>query len=133
MSKRIQDLTPPQTRWRKAIWGFVSRPFEALSIGQKFWFGFGFLCLGTTLLINNPIWRASGEISYKEGDIARETIISPADIYFVDEEETTRIRDTAKESIQPIFSSVPKRADEAVQSFRAAWESIEQELGNCGE
>ncbi len=126
MSKRIQDLTPPQTRWRKAIWGFVSRPFEALSIGQKFWFGFGFLCLGTTLLINNPIWRASGEISYKEGDIARETIISPADIYFVDEEETTRIRDTAKESIQPIFSSVPKRADEAVQSFRAAWESIER-------
>ncbi|MEP7148122.1 MAG: HDIG domain-containing metalloprotein [Acidobacteriota bacterium] len=126
MSKRIQDLTPPRTRWRKAIWGFVSRPFDAFSIGQKFWFGFGFLCLSTTLLINNPIWRASGEISYKEGDIARESIISPADIYFVDEEETARIRDTAKESVQPIFASVPKRADEAVQSFRAAWESIER-------
>ncbi len=126
MSKRIQDLTPPRTRWSKAIWGFVSRPFAALSLGQKFWLGFGFLCLGTTLLINNPIWRASGEISYKEGDIARESIISPADIYFVDEEETGRIRDTAKESVQPIFASVPKRADEAVQSFRAAWESIER-------
>ena len=126
MSKRIQDLTPPPTRWRKAIWGFVSRPFASLSVEQKFWLGFAFLCIVTTLLLNNPIWRASGETSYKEGDIARETIISPADIYFVDEGETNRIRETAKESVQPIFSSVPKRADEAVQSFRTAWESIER-------
>ncbi|MEO6334823.1 MAG: HDIG domain-containing metalloprotein [Pyrinomonadaceae bacterium] len=126
MSKRIQDLTPPPTRWRKAIWGIVSRPFESFSIGQKFWLSFAFLCVVTTLLLNNPIWRASGETSYKEGEIARESIISPADIYFVDEEETSRIRETAKESVRPIFSSVPKRADEAVQSFRTAWESIER-------
>lgn len=126
MSKRIQDLTPPPARWRKAIGGLLSKPFDALSIGQKFWLGFGFLCIVTTLLLNNPIWRASGETSFKEGDIARESIISPADIYFVDEEETARIRETAKESVRPIFSSVPKRADEAVQSFRTAWESIER-------
>ena len=104
----------------------MSGPFEKLSIGQKFWIGFAFLCIVTTLLLNNPIWRASGETSYKEGDIARESIISPADIYFVDEEETARIRETAKESVRPIFSSVPKRADEAVQSFRTAWDSIER-------
>lgn len=126
MSKRIQDLTPPPTRWRKAIWAFASRPFETLSVGQRFWIGFGFLCIVTTLLLNNPIWRASGETSYKEGDIARESIISPADIYFVDEDETGRIREAAKESVRPIFSSEPKRADEAVQSFRNAWESIER-------
>jgi putative nucleotidyltransferase with HDIG domain len=126
VSKRIQDLTPSPTRWRNAIWGTVSRPFEALPIGQRFWLGFGFLCLVTTLLINNPIWRASGEISYKEGDIARESIISPSDIYFVDEEETNRIRETARETVRPIFSSEPKRADEAVQSFRTAWESVER-------
>ena len=104
----------------------MSGPFAKLSIGQKFWIGFAFLCIVTTLLLNNPIWRASGETSYKEGEIARESIISPADIYFVDEEETARIRDTAKESVRPIFSSVPKRADEAVQSFRTAWDSIER-------
>ena len=126
MSKRIQDLTPPPARWRKATWAIVSRPFAALSAGQKFGLGFAFLCIVTTLLLNNPIWRASGETAYKEGDIAHESIISPADIYFVDEEETSRIRETAKESVRPIFSSVPKRADEAVQSFRTAWESIER-------
>jgi cyclic-di-AMP phosphodiesterase PgpH len=126
VSKRIQDLTPQPTRWRKAIWGYVSEPFEKLTAGQRFWIGFAFLCITTTLLLNNPIWRASGEATYKEGDIARESIISPADIYFVDEEETARIRESAMESVRPIFSSVPKRADEAVQSFRNAWEVIER-------
>ena len=126
MSKRIQDLTPQPTRWRKAVWAFVSRPFRRLSDVQKFWLGFAFLCVVTTLLLNNPIWRASGETTYKVDDVASESIFSPADIYFVDEEETERLRESAKESVRPIFSSEPKRADEAVQSFRTAWESIER-------
>jgi putative nucleotidyltransferase with HDIG domain len=126
VSKRIQDLTPQPTRWSKAIAAVVSRPFRALSEGQKFWIGFALLCIVTTLLINNPIWRASGETIYKEGDIARESIISPADIYFVDEEETDRIRETARETVRPIFASEPNRSDEAVQSFRTAWDSLER-------
>ncbi len=126
MSKRIQDLTPPPTRWRNAVRSFFSGPLGALSIGQRFWTGFALLCIVTTLLINNPVWRASGENKYNEGEIARESIISPADIYFVDEEETGRIRETAKETVRPIFSSEPKRADEAVQSFRTTWEGIER-------
>ena len=126
MSKRIQDLRTPPTRWRKAIWGVVSRPFASLSERQKFWAGFAFLCVVTTLTLDNPLWRTTNETIYKEGDIARETIISPADIHFVDEEETNRIRETARETVRPIFSSEPKRADEAVQSFRNAWESVER-------
>lgn len=126
MSKRIQDLTPPPTRWRNAVRSFFSGPLAALSIEQRFWTGFALLCIVTTLLINNPIWRASGEDQYKEGEIARESIISPADIYFVDEDETDRIRETAKVTVRPIFSSEPKRADEAVQSFRTTWEGIER-------
>ena len=126
MSKRIQDLTPPPTRWRKAAWRLISRPFDSLSDNQRFWIGFAFLSVVTTLLLNNPIWRASGETVYHEGDIARESIISPADIYFVDDEQTNRIRESARETVRPIFSSEPKRADEAVQSFRTAWESVER-------
>ncbi len=113
-------------RWRRRVWEVVSGPFASLSENQRFWLGFAVLCLVTTLLINNPIWRASGEQSYKEGDIARESIISPADIYFVDEEETERIRETVKETVAPIFTFEPKRADEAVQSFRSAWESLKR-------
>ena len=44
----------------------------------------------TTLLINNPLWHASAKPQYKEGDIARESIVSPADIYFTDPDEAER-------------------------------------------
>ncbi len=121
-------MTPPVTRWRKAVWGRVSRPFERLSDTQRFWIGFVTLCVLTTIFIHNPIWRNSGEQAYKEGDIARESIISPSDIYFVDEEETERIRQSAKESVTPIFAFEPKRADEAVQNFRSSWENLQRKI-----
>lgn len=126
MSKRIQDLTPPPTRWRKAIWGFVSRPFDALSVGQRFWIGFAFLCIVTTLILDNPLWRNAESNEYRLGDVTREKIISPADIHFVDEEQTSQIRETAMQAVPPIFASESKRADQAVQSFRATWESVER-------
>ena len=72
MSKRIQDLKSPAAKWRTKVWDAVSEPLARLSEDQRFWLGFAFLCLVTTLLINNPIWRATGEQTYKEGDIARE-------------------------------------------------------------
>lgn len=126
MSKRAQELSSPATRWRRKVWDTVSAPFAGLSESQQFWVGFGVLCLLTTLLINNPIWRASGEQIYKEGDIARESIISPADIHFVDDEETTRNRETLKETVTPMFTFESKRADEAVQGFRASWENLQR-------
>ena len=126
MSKRIQDLKSPAAKWRTKVWDAVSGPFARLSENQRFWLGFAVLCLVTTLLINNPIWRASGEQVYKEGDIARESIISPADIYFVDEAATERNRAALRDTILPIFVFEPKRADEAVQSFRSAWESLKR-------
>jgi cyclic-di-AMP phosphodiesterase PgpH len=126
VSKRIQDLTPPPTRWRKAVWGYVSRPFKSLSDRQKFWIGFAFLCVLTTLLIDNPLWRSSDAMAYRVGDVARERITAPADINYVDDEETNRIRETVRASVVPTFLSEAKRADEAVQSFRTAWESLER-------
>jgi putative nucleotidyltransferase with HDIG domain len=124
MSKRIQDLTSPVTRVRKAVWETAARPFRAMSPDQRFWLGFGFLCLLTTILINNPFWRASVEQPYKEGEIARETIISPADIYFSNDEETEGRRRAARETIKPMFYFESKRPDEAVQTFRSAWENL---------
>lgn len=126
MSKRIQDLKSPVTKLRQSVWDRLTRPFEKIPPARRFWLGFAVLCLVTTLLVDNPFWRQSGESEYREGDIARETIISPADIHFVDDAETERIRNTAREAIAPIFSSEPKRADEAVGSFRTAWESLER-------
>ncbi|HLM60105.1 MAG TPA: HDIG domain-containing protein, partial [Pyrinomonadaceae bacterium] len=52
------------------------------------------------------------------------SIISPADISVTDSEETERIKQSARESVQPIFVYESKRAEEAVQSFRSAWENL---------
>ncbi len=123
MSKRLQDLATPLTQTRRAIEKYAARPFESLSAKQRFWLGFAVLCLLTTVFINNPFWRTTAEI-YKEGDIARESVIAPADISITDEEETTRVRQSARETVQPIFTFEPKRADEVVQSFRSAWENL---------
>src|SRR5688572_29722648 len=112
MSKRIRDLATPLTRVQKTIVNYGSRPFNALSENQKFWLGFVVLCLLTTLLINNPFWRSAPGEQYKEGDIARESIISPADITVTDDDETGRLRQISRDSVQPIFTSSGNRDEE---------------------
>lgn len=126
MSKRIQDLTSPLTRVRKVVWETFSKPVSYLSPNQRFWLGFAVLCLFTTLLIYNPLWRYSGEQTYKVNEIARESIIAPADIYFKDDEETERLRQAARETVKPMFMFESKRSEEALQSFRSAWENLDR-------
>ena len=123
MSKRLPELASPFTKTRKKIGKFVSRNFENVTSNQRFWAGFAFLCILTTLLINNPFWRTSGE-QYKEGDIARESIISPADITVTDQEATEAKRKAAREKIPPIFRLESNKAEQSVQRFTSAWEKL---------
>lgn len=126
MSKRIRDLKSPVTEWRQWLVSFIAKPFSRLSEDQQFWLGFAALCLITALLIYNPLWSVSGEPNYAEGDIARESITSPADIYFSDPEESERIKTQAREAVRPIFRYESNKAERAVQSFRSAWEKLQR-------
>ena len=123
MSKRFPELSSPFSKARKTIVSFLSRPFEKFTRAQIFWAGFALLCIITTFLINNPFWRSGAE-AYREGDIARESIISPADITQTDAEETEKLKQSAREGVRPIFTSESNRAEQAVQSFRSAWENL---------
>jgi putative nucleotidyltransferase with HDIG domain len=125
MSKRLPDLASPLAKARKTLGAYVSRPFENFTRRQVFWAGFALLCIVTTFLINNPFWRGSVE-QYKQGDIARESIISPADITVTDTEETDKNKQAVRESVFPIFTFESNRAEQAVQSFRSAWEKLER-------
>ncbi len=129
MSKRIRDLKSPTTAWREWIFRAVARRFAILSEDQRFWLGFAALCLITTLLIQNPFWRSSLEQTYAEGDIARESIVSPADIYFSDPEESERLKSEAKQAIQPIFRYESNKAEQAVQGFLSSWENLQRHGG----
>ena len=124
MSKRLTDSFSTFSKTRKTVVNYISRPFENFTDRQKFWLGFAFLCILTTFFINNPFWRSAPGEQYKEGDIARESIISPADITVTDDAETERLRGIARDSVQPIFRLDSNRADEAVQTFRSSWESL---------
>src|SRR3954471_23360553 len=126
MAKRIQDLKTPTTRVREQIVRVIVRPFEKLTENQRFWLGFVLLCLLTTLLINNPLWHASREPQYREGDVAHESIVSPADIYFTDTEEAERLRNETKAAIKPIFRYKSGKAEKAVQRFLSSWETLQR-------
>lgn len=121
----MPELASPFTKVRKAITKFFSRTFENFTSVQKFWAGFAFLCILTTLLINNPLWRTSGE-QYKEGDIARESIISPADITVTDDNATETKRNAAREKIAPIFRLESNKSQQTVQRFLSSWEKLQR-------
>ena len=125
-------MQSPWQRWRRKIWGSVKGPLDKVSARQWFWGGFALFVIVTTLMIQNPVWQTAGENLHREGDIAREAIIAPADIYFTDESATERDRETARAAIRPIFSFDSRRPDEAVQNFRSAWERMQRSAEPAG-
>ncbi|MBV9215505.1 MAG: HDIG domain-containing protein [Acidobacteria bacterium] len=130
MSKRIRDLQSPVTEWRKWIFAMIAKPFSLLTENQRFWIGFALLCLLTTLLIQNPFWRATGEQPYREGDIARETITAPADVNITDTEGFEQLKVNARDSVRPIFRYESNRSETAVQAFLSSWESLQRRGGD---
>src|SRR6185369_12306392 len=63
---------------------------------------------------------------YKEGDIARESIIAPADIFFTDDRATASSREDARSLVKPIFRFESNNADQAVQQFLSSWEKLQR-------
>ena len=124
MSKRLPNLTSPFAKYRNQLGNYLKKPFQSLTRQQIFWIGFAALVVITTVLIQNPMWRSQGGEQYKEGDILRESIISPADITVTDTAETEAIREAARETVRPIFIFESNRAEMAVQSFRSTWENL---------
>ncbi len=102
----------------------MNRPFAALSSKQRFWLGFGALCVLTTILIHNPFWRTTSDQQYREGDIVRESIIAPADVISTDADETEKLREEARNSVKPIFRFEANKADQSVQRFVSSWEKL---------
>lgn len=119
-------MKSPVTRWRDKASAAVAKPFERVTGSQRFWLGFAVMCLLTTLMIHNPWWRSSGEQIYKLDDVARESIIVPADVNFTDTEETERLRLEAKNAVKPIFRYESNKADQAVQGFLSSWEKLQR-------
>lgn len=126
MSKRIQDMKSPAARRRDKGISTLSKLFGKLSEKQWFWLGFVVVCVLTAVLIHNPFWRSSGLPVYREGDIARESIIAPVDLAFTDEAETEQRREDAKRAVRPIFRYESNKPEQAIQRFLSSWEKLQR-------
>lgn len=126
MSKRRPRFTSPLDRARDAVLGFIIRPLKWFSPTTRFFIGFGFLVITTTFLLTNTYSRTGVE-DYKEGEVVRRTVISPADIPGIDMGETDRRKAVARESSRPIFRYDPRRNATAEQTFRTSWEELRRE------
>ncbi|MBK9216531.1 MAG: HDIG domain-containing protein [Chloracidobacterium sp.] len=129
MSKRIRDLNSPVTRFLRRAVTLVVEPLARLSDTQQFWLGFGALAVLTALLIQNPFWQSVRGPEYQPGDIAKQQITAPADIYSVDEVATELDREDARRKFKPIFRYSANRGESAVQAFVSVWENIRSHPG----
>lgn len=133
MSKRIKDMKTPASRRRDKGVSFISGMVGRFSEKQQFWFAFTVFCLLTALLIHNPFWRTSGATVYREGDIARESIIAPVDIVFTDDQETERRREQAKKAVRPVFRFESNKSEQGLQRFLSSWEKLQRHSGDGSE
>ena len=123
MNKRLPNFTSPIAKFRNKVVQAVLRPFGKLSNRQKFWLGFAFLSILTTFILQNP-FRQNVSETYQEGEVLRQSIVSPADISVVNTEETEALKQAAREAIRPIFIYEANRGEQAVQNFRISWEKL---------
>lgn len=119
----------PLTRLRDHVAPYLMRPFRVLPPRGQLFAGFAVLVVVTTLLLVSGYSSTFSE-EYKEGEIVRRTVVAPADINTIDVVETERRRNAARESTRPIFNFDSTRSANSAQSFRAAWQDLQQQVEN---
>jgi putative nucleotidyltransferase with HDIG domain len=110
---------------------YVVRPLDVFPPNVRFLIGFAFLVVVTTLLLFSN-YSASFAEKYKEGEVAKATVVSPADINTVDIGETERKRTAAREATRPVFYFDSTRGESSAQSFQAAWEGLKKQTESPG-
>jgi putative nucleotidyltransferase with HDIG domain len=99
------------------------RPLMALKPRTRFLIACSVLVLLTTLLLLTNRGSSFNE-DYKIGDVLGRSIIAPTDLTAVDQAETERRKNLARETTRPVFNFDSSRAETSVQSFRSDWENL---------
>jgi putative nucleotidyltransferase with HDIG domain len=116
---------------RDAFIRYVVRPLDVFSPRARYLIGFTFLVVVTTLLLFSNYSSGFSE-SYKAGDVVKANVVAPTDISSVDIGETERLRAAARETTRPVFNFDSTRGENSAQSFRTAWEGLEEQTQNPG-
>ena len=87
------------------------------------------LVLLTTLLLLSNRGSTFNE-DYKVGEVLSRSIIAPTDVNAVDQVETEKRKNLARESTRPVFNFDSTRTETSVQSFRSDWDNLEEQSKN---
>jgi putative nucleotidyltransferase with HDIG domain len=90
----------------------------------RFLIACGVLVLLTTLLLLTNRGSTFNE-DYKPGEVLGRSIIAPTDVNAVDQVETEKRKNIARETTRPVFNFDSSRTETSVQSFRSAWDDLE--------
>ena len=87
--------------------------------------------LTTLLLFTNR--GSSLDENYTLGEVLRRSIVAPADVSAVDQAETEKRKNIARESTRAVFNFDSSRAETSVQSFRSAWDDLQKQSTTPGQ
>ena len=116
----------PVSQARDKLVAYAIRPLMVFQPRTRFLIGCSVLVILTTFLLLTTRSSSFNE-NYKVGDVLGRSIVVPADLTVLDQAETERRRDAARESTRPVFNFDSSRAETSVQSFRSAWDDLEKQ------
>jgi cyclic-di-AMP phosphodiesterase PgpH len=123
MGLRPRFKTPFSQARDKTI-AYVLRPLMMFQPRTRFLIACSILVLLTTLLLLTNRASSFNE-DYNLGEVLGRSIIAPTDLTAVDQAETEKRKNIARETTRPIFNFDSSRAETSVQSFRSAWDDLE--------
>src|SRR5919112_3251832 len=116
----------PINEARDKLLAYAIRPLKFFQPRTRFLIGFGVLVLLTTLLLLTNRGSSFNE-NYKLGEVLGRSIVAPTDLSAVDQAETERRKNIARETTRPVFNFDSSRAETSVQSFRSAWDNLKEQ------
>jgi putative nucleotidyltransferase with HDIG domain len=117
----------PMSQARDKLVAYAIRPLMVFQPRTRFLIGCSALVILTTLLLLTNRSSTFNE-NYRLGDVLGRSITVPADVTAVDQAETERLKNIARESTRTVFNFDSSRAESSVQSFRSAWEDLEKQI-----
>ena len=113
----------PFSQARDKLIAYAMQPLMVLQPRTRFLIGCSILVILTTILLLSNLTSSFTE-NYKLGDVIGRTIVAPAELTAVDQAETERRKTVARQTTRAVFNFDSSRAETSVQSFRTAWEEL---------
>ncbi|HET6974079.1 MAG TPA: HDIG domain-containing protein [Pyrinomonadaceae bacterium] len=113
----------PVSQARDKLIAYAMRPLMVFKPRTRFLIACSALVLLTTLLLLTNRGSSFNE-NYKLGEVIGRSVIAPTDLTAVDQAETERRKNIARETSRPVFNYDSSRAETSVQSFRSDWDDL---------